>query len=161
MKKYRTLLLILLFSSFYSGLLADEWKNVCVKMNNGTEITFDLSSSPRFWFMSEWMYVSIGKFSTEFTSSDVEKVYYKDRTVSSTKPVKGSSTLPNVFVKNDQVIIRGLTERSTIKLFSLDGKQLSKPMVTTQTEATINVGALPSGVFLLQINNTTAKFVKQ
>ena len=161
MKTKIVFLFYIMFIGFSGNSFADEWQNVCVKLKDGTELTFALNSTPRFWFMSEWMYVSVGRVSTEFTTSDVEKVYYRDKTVTALESASKGSTNMIVSVKNDVLCIHGLTDKSIIKMYSLDGKQIAKPTVTSNTEAEINITNLVTGVYVLQVNNTTAKFIKQ
>jgi hypothetical protein len=161
MKTKKWLVLSLAILTTVGKLQADEWKNVCVKLTDGTEITYALNTTPRFWFMAEWLYVSVGKISTEFTTSEVEKVYYQDRVLTQVESINNESSGVKVYVDKEVVYIRGLSEHSVIKLYSLDGKPLMSPTVTTSTETTLNIRALPSGVYLLQMNKMTAKFIKK
>lgn len=146
---------------FFGSLQADEWKNVCVTMNDGSKLTFALNSTPRFWFMSEWMYVSIGRLSTEFTTADVKSVNYIDKVTTEFKPLPNASNSVNVIVRDEVVYVNGLMEHSILKLYSLDGKQQVEPILTSGTEAKINVQPLAAGIYLLQVNNTSVKIIKQ
>jgi hypothetical protein len=160
MKIKIVLLLSFIFLGFFCSLHADEWKNVCVKLNDGSELTFALNSTPRFWFMSEWMYVSVGRISTEFTTSDVKSVNYIDKVSTEVKPLQYDSNAMNVIVRDEMVFVRGLKEHSILKLYSLDGKQVES-ISTSGTEAKINIQQLTAGIYILQVNKMSVKIIKQ
>lgn len=59
-----------------------------------------------------------------------------------------------------QLTLQGLSEKASIHIVSLDGKTVVDT-TTDSGKTTINISSLPAGIYLLNTQNTTLKFIKK
>ncbi|MBY8963527.1 T9SS type A sorting domain-containing protein [Flavobacterium sp. D11R37] len=75
-----------------------------------------------------------------------------------TKPEASFTLYPNPVKDELTVTLSGLADDTDAAIYDLTGRQV---LVQKLNGTTINVGALPSGIYIVRINNSVAKFVKE
>lgn len=75
-----------------------------------------------------------------------------------TKPEASFTLYPNPVKDELTITLSGLADDTGATIYDLTGRQV---LVQKLNGTTINVGALPSGIYIVRINNSAAKFVKE
>ncbi len=91
---------------------------------------------------------------TEETSA-IHKIVFRD-TQSAAENVEDGAWVVYPNPTQDMLCIRGADAKTSLRVFDLSGQVL-----TTATGAQINVSALPTGTYLLQIGTQVVRFIKQ
>ncbi len=145
-------------------LHAADVQSLVVQPKVGSESVINLSSVQRITFSGSNMLVS-KKDGTQssFTTADVQKLLFGLRTVSTNvETTLGSSSItvyPNPAV--DVLFVKGLTSSTRVAVYNLAGLAQSVPITLLDDGLQLNVSALPQGLYLIQIDNTTYKFQKR
>lgn len=145
-------------------LHAADVQSLVVQPKVGSESAINLSSVQRITFSGSNMLIS-KKDGTQssFTTADVQKLLFGLRTVSTNvETTLGSSSItvyPNPAV--DVLFVKGLTSSTTVAVYNLAGLAQSVPITFLNDGLQLNVSALPQGLYLIQIDNTTYKFQKR
>ncbi len=93
---------------------------------------------------------------------NIAEVYFSETIPESVDELEAErlavSVFPNPVVS--QLTLQGLKEAAQVRVLSLDGALLIDTTVAPQ-DASVNVASLPAGVYMLQVNATTVKFIKK
>ena len=111
-------------------------------------------------FVDDDVLFSIVKTKGEIVT-DVSHVYFRNvpLAVEGVESEKiDLSVFPNPVVS--QLTLQGLRANTTLKVLSLDGATLIDTVVGPNNNS-VNVSSLAAGVYLLQVNETTVKFIKK
>lgn len=92
--------------------------------------------------------------------SGIQTITFKD-IPTSVESVENDTPLLSIFPNPvaSRLTLQGLHEDTRARIFSLDGSLLLEKSVTAG-RGHIDVTALPSGMYMLQVNDTTIKFIK-
>lgn len=127
----------------------------------GEEQTVLLSKIGKLYFSNDtvYLYAHNGVLLGETCVLDIRKIVFVD---AETAVENVSADVVRVYPNPamDYLVVEGLPERTMVRVFSLDGRLMleqsagGNPMV-------VQVGELPAGTWLLQMNTSLVKFVKK
>lgn len=151
---------VLVFSLF--SLQAVEEDVVVLKNKNGTENIKELSDLQRITFNGSTLnLVSKNESSTPFAISQIQKILFEKRANSSIEEVLSAKSIfiyPNPV--QDILFVEGLEINTTVRIFDMNGTLVRNEMVD-QARLQLNVSDLPKGIYLLQTENQTVRFIKK
>ena len=158
-KKTLSLLAFLVFCSWTSELLA---QNLVIKLNNGTQNSELLNTLQKLSFENGNMHVSFKTGSTDsYNLAEIQKLYFGLETSVAELPLQADTKLsisPNPV--SEMARIQNIPEgTSELKIYRMDGKLVLQASAILEN-GTLNLGNLPSGIYLLIAKNQSLKFIK-
>lgn len=148
------------------GFAQGSVKSLIVSLNNPIdskkEMVFALSETPKYWTQGENLVVESTSFKGEVALSNVINITFAKATpTADVPPTIGESVALFPNPATEYIQIRGIGQVHTIQLTDLSGKQIAIAPSSGQDMVTINVSALPTATYLLNIDGQTFKFVKR
>ena len=160
---YTKLLKVLLcFCSMVVPFMGNAANSLVIKVNNAekNEVVFALKELPQYWVEGNMLKVQSSTASAEFPLSSVVKAYFGDAL---TEVVESSSAEVYCFPNptTEGVYISHVTDAEIISLTDASGKVLPFPMTNVSDYYYIDLSALPTGIYFLNINRQTFKILKK
>ncbi|MCI7575590.1 MAG: T9SS type A sorting domain-containing protein [Bacteroidales bacterium] len=155
--KNRIILLFLLVCPF----LAKAEQGLTIVPLNGAEQTTLLSRIGKLRFHSDslYLYAPDGTLLGESYVLDIKQIVFADVSTALDNTAAFSLRVyPNPAM--DCLFLEGAEDADVARIFSIDGR-LMEAVPLTDGSAAISVGNLPEGTWLLQVNTSLIKFIKQ
>ena len=159
-KTLLALALFLLSASTY----ASEKKVLSIFMTDGTSVSFYLSEQPTVKFVGNDVKVVSATEEAIVARTQVERFAFLDKMPTAIEDIEvddDKSMHDNLEISKEAVSISGLTGNGLVRLFTLKGKQLLTTTPDGEGNANISLESLPAGIYLINYNNTTIKFIKR
>ena len=154
MKKMRNIATLLLFLALSFSAVAQN--SLAVYLNDGTSASFSIEEQPKITFSGEIFNITSANATMDFSRADVKNFKFEERTSTAVEtPTTGSAT-----VTDDGIRIDGLSQNSSVALYNIAGKVL-QTITATDGSCTISLKELPSGIYLINYNNKTIKYIKK
>lgn len=139
-------------------------QNLVVRLRTGTEYSKGLSTVQKLTFSNGTVLVHLKSNPTEtYPMSTVQKIYFQNVKTDLDNVFSSTSERLNIYpnpVDNVLFIQNAPTSATALKIYRLDGALLLNETVSNDTPS-VNVSNLPSGMYLIKMNNQVSKFVKQ
>lgn len=125
------------------------------------EVYIPISDISYMLFVDDSQEFSIIKSNGNVVAS-VSEVTFLDRLPEAVEDVTTERALISVFPNPvvNQLTLQGLRENAQVRVLALDGAMLMEAQATQGT-CNIDVTSLSAGIYLLQVNGTTVKFIKK
>ena len=161
MNFFKLLIVLLLFAGLFSGVSAQN--SLIVKQTNGTLKGTALTSLNKITFSSGNMLVGKTDATTDnYLLSDISKITFG--IYSGVSEILSESTMLSVYPNPSAAFIqlRNLPESaaSCVCIYSLAGSRLIQKHLNSISEM-IDISCLNKGMYLLTVNGSTLKFIKQ
>ena len=132
-------------------------------LKDGTSHSYKLAEKPVVTFDSEKSVIKTSDFETsleDYNYADISKLYFADGGSASVEgvEVKGISFS---FTDGSHVIIKGVDEKVTVTVTSLDAKDYHSSIKRGQDSVAIDLSSAPSGVYIIKVNNNSYKIIKR
>ena len=125
-------------------------------MNDGSHVSFILSEKPRVTFTADSIAIVSTASQSKAKRSEVVDIKFIKETTNSVE--KGGEA--SCDINADRVSISNLAPGCIVNLFTAGGRKVITQKSGVDGTATINIGTLPAGIYLLDYNKTTIKFIK-
>ncbi|MBL7813769.1 MAG: T9SS type A sorting domain-containing protein [Saprospiraceae bacterium] len=153
---------ITLFLLLLKGSLAFSQTSIKVFYYSGSIQTFDVATTGKLYFASDNLYIKIDGSTTPTTIpvSIIRKIVFTENTtgvvsVADAKKVVLSPNPSSDFFK----ITSDYTEGMSVKVYSLTGQLVHQGIYVN--DQNVDVSGLSAGLYLVQVNQSTFKFVKK
>ena len=152
---FLTLALGILFSAYAQNQLR-------VEFLSGSDYYRAISTIGRMTVSDDVLriYAHSGQLLVERSLSDIDKITFGDNGSVTAIPEEAEASLhvyPNP--THEMLFVDGVNAGMTVRLFSLDGRLL-ETVASDGQQMQIQVGTLPHGIYLLQINTDIIRFIK-
>ncbi|WP_379966168.1 T9SS type A sorting domain-containing protein [Epilithonimonas sp. UC225_85] len=146
----------------FVGVFTFAQTGVKIKYYTGTEQGFNVSASGKLYFSGDNLLVKSEANATETSIpvSIIQKITFTDEVLATQNIGLNKSNLqlyPNP--STDYIRIKSEVKSLDVKIYSLEGKLLVSG--TYKSDEDINVSKLNAGVYLVQANGVTIKFIKK
>lgn len=124
---------------------------------NGTTTDVDLASLPKVTFEKDKVLITSTILDMEYPKQDILKFTYK-------KESTGISDVMNngkYTQKDGELVFHGVKPTDAIALYNVKGIRVPANIIRKGNNATLPLHHLPSGVYLLNVNGKTSKFMKK
>ena len=155
------LLLILFFSSV--TMYAEGKKVLSVLMNDGTSVYFLLAEKPLITFQNDEVKIVSDKDEATMKRTLVERFEFVSEIptgIEDVEDLEEKVACENFELAGDAVYISGLTPGCKVQLLSVNGQVLASEVAGENGCVTLQLEALPSGIYLVNYYETTIKFIK-
>lgn len=155
-----TLTFVLFAASIYAGT-----KSVLsVLMKDGTNVCFYLSEQPLVKFVGDDVKIVSTTEEATIARTLVDHFEFLDEMPTAIEEIEvaeDKATGSYVELSGDGVSVSGLVSGGCVRLFSLKGQQLASTAADGDGHAHLSLQGLPAGIYLINYNETTIKFVKR
>ncbi|MCD9856084.1 T9SS type A sorting domain-containing protein [Epilithonimonas sp. JDS] len=146
----------------FAGVFGFAQTGVKIKYYTGTEQSFNVSPSGKLYFSGDNLLVKTEANSTETSIpvSIIQKITFTDEVLATQNVGLNKSNLqlyPNP--STDYIRIKSEAKSLDVKIYNLEGKLVVSG--TYKSDEDINVCKLNAGVYLVQANGVTLKFIKK
>ncbi len=129
-----------------------------VNVKGGDPQYFMLASKPVISFDGEACEIKSPEFSAKYLLADIDYAEFVEHDAASVAEIESSF---EVDLRNpDYVVIRGMKAGGAVTLCGVSGMVLASTKADGNGTATLGVGSLQSGVYILTTNETTFKIYK-
>lgn len=126
--------------------------------NDGHKTTYALSDEPTISFSENNLVIKSGRYELSFPLSSVKDISYQ--TVGSLEQIDMTHEPP--FVVDDNILhFSGLGENTTVTIHSVDGRLIAKPKISSSGPYKIDLKEFIPGVYIVTVNNTSYKIIKE
>ena len=153
--------LILSVLLFFSALpCVDEDKNtLIVHLTDGTSVSFLLAERPRVTFAGDSLRIVSSVAEAALLRSEVRRFEFVADAASSVVDVPTASG--ECVISKNLLSVSGLNAGATVRLYSLDGRLLRTAGASEAGVAYLSTDGLSAGVYVINFNSTTLKFLKK
>lgn len=131
--------------------------SVHIQMKDGNTQSFTIIAAGKIYFDNDYLYVDDASgLPYSFEVSDIQKMTFNHLSDIQDIETEEFTLYPNP--ANALIHIKGKSDTFAYRLFSMDGRLLQKG--TCSNEESINISALTSGLYILNINNKSFKITK-
>lgn len=151
---------MLIASTGLSAAYAQETgKALKVQPVSGDAQFFMLASEPVITFADSKCKINSNDFSTEYEMADIEYAEIVDHTSGLEDEIKASLSVD--LTDPAYAVIRGMNAGSRVTLANLAGIVLANTAADSEGTATVELGQLPAGIYLISSNETNFKIYKK
>ena len=147
--------LIFLLSLISCLAYAQEENVLCLQMKDGSNLSFFLKEKPRVTFAADSVEVVSTTAQAKVKRSDVQAFKFKAEQESGIENIAAAA----YSIDGVTVIVNGIEPGSNVRILTVDGR-IAMSVTAAESTAAFPIGALPAGIYLLNYNDTTIKFVK-
>ena len=158
-KLNNVLALLVLLTVFCVGTRAAQVETLVVKLKNGSETAFFLKDKPQVKFEGTNLKVTSSAGDATFALADVLQFTYDKR---DTSGINETVTEPTgVIFKDDVLVVSQLKVNAVVSVYGLDGMLVRQWKAPHAGTFRLSLSELPSGLYLVKVDNITYKIMKR
>lgn len=156
MKKKRLILLLAVLMLPAAKMLAQS-QTLVLWHADGTTTEVELYTLPSIQMQADKMVIVSQGVSQEFAKADVLRFTYKGvgTGISQVNPKTAYR------VDEDRITFYGVSDTNRISVYTTGGMQIPIPLISDGNKSVFSLSSLPSGVYLVNINGRTLKFIRK
>ena len=159
MKKWLIIFMIFLLSA---SVYAQEKKVLGIYMTDGTMVCFLLNEKPVLTFVDDAVKVVSTSEEALIKRSLVDHFEFLAEVPTDINDVKENSGVgENVELDGDAIRVSGLPQGCKVQVYSVNGQAQITAVAGEDGNVTLQLGSLSKGIYLVNYNKTTIKFIKQ
>lgn len=153
----RIFLAILLSGFFVSHLMAQDITRgagdhqLVVLMTDGSKLYFSLSERPKITFVEQDMRICSASKTQDLFVSNVAR-FYTSKSTDSVHDLK-SNDKRIIYNSDEKIVIEGISAEGDIRLYALDGREVTNQVSYSGENAIVSLASLRSGTYILTIGN--------
>lgn len=137
-------------------------QNVIIKFDNGSQFAPLISSVQKITFSDDNILVDM-KTGTDnsYSISDIHKIYFgnvTDNKLPESTEQKKILVYPNP--ASAFIMLSNLPQTGIISIYAMDGSLVFEQSIT-DTQQQVDVAALAAGLYMIKVNQSTLKFIRQ
>ena len=156
MNKRTTRILTLLCLLFLVGISQTTAQTLVLWHADGTTTDVELYTKPQVKFQNDKVYIKSTVLNMEYPKENILRFTYKGGALGITNP----SNNADYSQEDGQLVFHGLKETDVIAVYKTNGIRVPVSITRSGDTATLPLSAIPSGVYLLNVNGKTSKFTK-
>lgn len=150
---------LLLFIFLMSGMAYAQTSSVLsLAMHDGTFVTFFLKDKPRVTFVEDYMEIVAETSQAKVKRSDIAEIKFLNEDINA--GIDESKVNEFVEIGSETIFVGDLKDGCRIKVLTIDGRVIIDEQAGDNGSVIISLSALPAGIYILNYNNTTIKFIK-
>lgn len=160
----KKLLLLLILFSFSATMFADGKDVLSVLMKDGTSVYFLLAEKPLITFRNDEVKIASESDEAVIKRTSVERFEFVAEIpagIEDVKELEEDAVRENFELTGDAICITGLNAGCKVQLFSINGQTLMSDIAGEEGRVVFSLEALSPGIYLVNYNETTIKFIKR
>ncbi|MBR7167121.1 MAG: T9SS type A sorting domain-containing protein [Bacteroidaceae bacterium] len=155
----KKIIISVLMSLFVLPCVAADKNTLVVHLTDGTSVGFLLAERPRVTFAGDSLRIVSSVAEAAVLRSEVRRFEFVADAASSVFDVPTVSS--ECVISENQLSVSGLSSGATVRLYSLDGHLLRTAGASDAGVASLSTDGLSAGVYVINFNSTTLKFLKK
>lgn len=153
-RKECLLTLILLLALFSSSVTKAQ--TLVLHHADGTTTDVQLYTQPQVKFQNDKVLITSTVLNMEYPKSDILRFTYKGSFTGISSPTAKA----NYTEQDGQLVFNGVKSQDKIAVYTVSGIRVPVTIQRSGDTAVLPLSAIPSGVYLLNVNGKTSKFTK-
>lgn len=150
---------LLLFFSLLSGLIyAQDEVALRLSMRDGSSVSFYLNEKPKMTFVADSVKIVSSVSQAKVKRSDVLDIKFGTEETNSIEDVCEKET---VEIGSEFIKVENLKPNGIVNVYSVDGRIVMSEKVDSNGLALIQLHTIPPGIYLLNYNDITIKFIRR
>ncbi|MBQ6768083.1 MAG: T9SS type A sorting domain-containing protein [Prevotella sp.] len=123
---------------------------------DGTQTDVQLYTQPQVKFQNDKVLITSTVLNMEYPKENILRFTYKGGSTNISSPTDEA----NYSQRGDQLVFRGIKSDDNVAVYTVSGIRVPVTITHDGDTATLPLSAIPSGVYLLNVNGKTSKFTK-
>ena len=157
----KKLLLSLLLFTFSALTFAQKKDVLGIFMKDGTTVYFLLAEKPLITFENSDVKVVSSTDEAVLVRSQVDRFEFVADVPTDVEDVQEEVEREKFELTRNAIHLSGLTPGCKVQLFSIGGQSILATAANENGAVTISIDSLPAGIYLVNYNEITIKFIKQ
>ena len=157
----KKLLLSLLLFTFSALTFAQKKDVLGIFMKDGTSVYFLLAEKPLITFENSDVKVVSSTDEAILVRSQVDRFEFVADVPTDVEDVQEEVEREKFELTRNAIHLSGLTPGCKVQLFSIGGQSILATAANENGAVTISIDSLPAGIYLVNYNEITIKFIKQ
>ena len=151
-----------LFMTLLAGLLSPnlayaQTQAMVVWLADGSTTDVELYTEPKVTFSADKMFINSTVLDIEYKAADVVRFTYKGKGTG----IDGLQAEADYTQADGRIVFHGISAEDKVAVYRTDGIRLPIRPDMQGTDAVFSLSSLPVGVYLINVNGRTSKFVRK
>lgn len=156
MKRRKKCLLTLILLLTLFGSSVTKAQTLVLHHADGTTTDVQLYTQPQVKFQNDKVLITSTVLNMEYPRENILRFTYKGGSTNISSPTAKA----NYSQQGDQLVFRGIKSGDKVAVYTANGIRVPVTVIRSGDSATLPLSAIPSGVYLLNVNGRTSKFTK-
>ena len=157
----KKLLLSLLLFAFSALTFAQKKDVLSLLMKDGTSVYFLLEEKPLITFENSDVKVVSSTDEAVLERAQVDRFEFVDEVPTAIEELEEEIAREKFEMTRHAILLSGLAHGCKVQLFSISGQSILATAANENGAVTISIDSLPAGIYLVNYNEITIKFIKQ
>lgn len=157
----KKLLLSLLLFAFSALTFAQKKDVLSILMKDGTSVYFLLEEKPLITFENSDVKVVSSTDEAVLERAQVDRFEFVDEVPTAIEELEEEIAREKFEMTRNAIHLSGLAPGCKVQLFSISGQSILATAANENGAVTISIDSLPAGIYLVNYNEITIKFIKQ
>lgn len=149
---------VLLLMLFSVGTFSQEKRHLFVYLKDGTELCFQIDASLRTSFSTDNIKITSPVVSTEIPRSNVQRIAFLPIVESS---VTDLSLDGDFKIEGNRLVVSSLTAGTLVQVYTISGTSVTSDAAGSDGLVSLPLDILSPGVYILNYNAISIKFLKK
>ena len=146
---------------FMTGVVmtARQREQLIILGKDGTKIAYALTDKPKITFTDSDLVVSVNGLTSNYLLINLLGITYSESDVMNISNAKDD--FPLFYMNGNKLMFHKIKRDMALFLYKIDGSLVFKKRISKDSDTTISLSSIESGIYVLQINGTVFKIIKK
>lgn len=146
---------------FMTGIVmtARQREQLIILGKDGTKIAYALTDKPKITFTDSDLVVSVNGLTSNYLLINLLGITYSESDVTNISNAKDD--FPLFYMNGNKLMFHKIKRDMALFLYKIDGSLVLKKRISKDSDTTISLSSIESGIYVLQINGTAFKIIKK
>ena len=140
-------------------MTARQREQLIILGKDGTKIAYDLTDKPKITFTDSDLVVSVHGLTSNYLLINLLGITYSESDVMNISNAKDD--FPLFYMNGNKLMFHKVKRDMALFLYKIDGSLVFKKRISKDSDTTISLSSIESGIYVLQINGTVFKIIKK
>lgn len=151
----KKLLLLMLAGFLYPNLIKAQTPTLVVWLADGTIADVELYTEPKVTFSNDKLFIRSTILDIEYKATDVVRFTYKGKGTG----IDGVQAEADYEQHDGHIVFHGISATDKVAVYRPDGIRLPVRAEQQGSDTVLHLSAIPVGVYLINVNGRTSKFI--
>ena len=146
---------------FMTGIVmtARQREQLIILGKDGTKIAYALTDKPKITFTDSDLVVSVNGLTSNYLLINLLGITYSESDVMNISNAKDD--FPLFYMNGNKLMFHKIKRDMALFLYKIDGSLVFKKRISKDSDTTVSLSSIESGIYVLQINGTVFKIIKK
>ena len=140
-------------------MTAKQREQLIILGKDGTKIAYALTDKPKITFTDSDLVVSVNGLTSNYLLINLLGITYSESDVTNISNAKDD--FPLFYMNGNKLMFHKVKRDMALFLYKIDGSLVFKKRISKDSDTTISLSSIESGIYVLQINGTVFKIIKK